>query len=163
MATSYRGMQNQRRLELNLTTTGRFRDVTSRGLEPGDRFVLAEDRKTLRVQVNLDAVWHRSPKHVWVQDRDKLRFQVDPPHAPTTVTALLDGQPAATSHLRFPAVERQRWPVTLSANELVDNDRLMDRRRPGIYLYVRRRPEPQAVAHVSREINEALRVLGYIQ
>ncbi len=148
-----------------LRTDGRFVDVRGRGFEAGDRFRLGDDDRFIRVDVTLAAVWHRSPKHVWVQDRDELVFQLEPPEATVTLTVQEDGRRAPLSRLRFPRLPRARWPLTVTRDDLIARGRpsLVDRRREGIYLYGQAAAAAETVPAISQDIEAALRALGYIQ
>lgn len=159
------GQKDRRRMTLRLTTDGAFTTVETRGFEGRDRFVLSRDRRTLRIRAHLTSFWHRSPKHVWVQDRDELRVGLEPLDAAVTVSVLLDDKPAPTGVLRFPqpGPTDRGWPVTLSHAQLVDTAALVDRQQAGAYVYLQTPVEKREILTVSREITEALRVLGYIQ
>lgn len=156
-------MKDRRIVRVQMTTTGRFVDVKTHSFEHNDRTFLRKGDSTLVVRSQLTSFWHRSPKHVWVQDRDELSFKVEPPEASVTVWIAHNAKPAARHFLRFPASNRGHWPLTFSQRQLSDTDDIVDRRLPGVYLYAQRAREQQNVEHVSAEITEALRALGYIQ
>ena len=159
------GQRDNRRMSVRLTTDGMFTGVETQGFEARDAWKLSRDRRTLRVRARLTSFWHRSPKHVWVQDRDELRVGVEPFDATVTVAIDIDGKPAPVGALRFPTLgpHEKSWPVTLGHAQLVDTVTLVDRQQAGAYVYLQTSVEKREILTVSREITEALRVLGYIQ
>jgi hypothetical protein len=126
---------------------------------------LSEDRSFLRVDVRLTSFWHRSPKHVWVQDREELIFDVEPADATIRLSVQLDDARARTSIVRFPETDSTTWPLTVTRSDLFTKGRpaMLDRRRPGVHLYGQRSRDPACAVVVSDEVKAALEALGYLQ
>ena len=74
------GVKDEQHMVLRLSTDGVFKSVKTQSFESGDKFRVSKDGKSLRIDTQLTAFWHRSPKHVWVQDRDELRLTLDSAH-----------------------------------------------------------------------------------
>jgi hypothetical protein len=123
------------------------------------------DGSFIRIDVVLRTLWHRSPIHVWVQDRDTITFDVEPPDAEVSISIRRDGERAPTHILKHPRATSLAWPKTFTMKELAGAGRLdlIDTRRPGVYLFAQR-PRPREQRRViSAEISAALRALGYVQ
>ena len=119
----------------------------------------------LLVKSRLVSQWQRSPIHIWVQDRDEVTFEVEPEGAQVDLVVWLDGERAPINWVRFPSSSNGRWPVRTSRRALLQaaEERLIDRRSDGVYLYAERADSPVKIEMISQELGAALKALGYVQ
>ncbi len=155
-------VRDERDLVVSLRTTGRFVDIDKYGFERGDRLQVSPDRSFLRARVTLRSFWHKSPLHIWVQDRDELSFELEPRDAEIEMRVRLDGGRASTAIVRFPRAESGDWPLRFSRADLTASS-VVDRRLGGVYLYAQERREVEKVEAISADLEAALEALGYIQ
>jgi len=154
--------KDRRELVVRLKTSGRFVDVEKRGFERGDRLRVSPDESAIRISSTLRSFWHTSPLHIWVQDRDELSFDVEPPDAEVKISVRLDGGHASTAIVRFPRTESTQWPLQFSRDELSAAS-VVDRRMGGVYLYAQERQDVEKVEAISADLEAALEALGYVQ
>jgi arylsulfatase A-like enzyme len=156
------GREHSTQWHLRLTTEGKITKVDAFGIEKEDGYHLSDDQQVLTISTTLRSVWHRSPKHVWVQDRDNFNLVIEPPDASVTLLADQDDHFADLAKIRLPLNAGMAWPMSFESEHLWSQDRLVDRRPEGLYLYASRPSEVEAVATIPDSLNEALKVLGYI-